>query len=586
MRLKKKMVFLRLLCLCVVYAVVFAVLVAVQSTKQILPLNLGRGNLTVTSRYNKTDQGEQANGYRLAGDVLVSFKGLEFRLDTKVFPAEYLIAREDSVAVVMADGTQLSFTEGHDKEEPELQIQAGFAGEVAQIELPYRLTRAAEIKNNEDGQLLIVVEGITYRFNQPQTASQTLLILRPGNSIVSYQVVPEVKGFSLADFVIAAAQTPASYTTMLNQWRDQNFPRWNRLIANSNDEELVVTFVGEALRQGVYKTAVEVVPGVFKNGNRRTFESTGYLGRLDLGLRSLVTTERGTLARLTTLLRDASPDIFRESHIVSWFAIRGRADQVTEVATMAREIDPATIDGELIPGIFEGFVDFSQYYPATENPFDALIEPAIALITSRLAAYHNGVLVFVDGRADTEYNLRLGKALMAYTEVAESGLRSIMGVSTWAGIGRSLVLSVLMLGDDAGAVPAQVRIEETEVSAARVSSSRLYHSLDFDGTYPHAVALNIGSGNAWAWTVAPSVVSTWGNNTMDIQVTFPTGETHYMFIRGITRPTRIQVYNQNWPSDPQYERYDSSGWTYSVSEETLLVKMRHRSPVEQIRLYF
>jgi hypothetical protein len=59
-----------------------------------------------------------------------------------------------------------------------------------------------------------------------------------------------------------------------------------------------------------------------------------------------------------------------------------------------------------------------------------------------------------------------------------------------------------------------------------------------------------------------------------------------MMIRGVRPFVRLQLYGINYPSDPQFERYDSSGWVYSPQEQTLLLKMKHRSAVERIRIFY
>jgi hypothetical protein len=59
-----------------------------------------------------------------------------------------------------------------------------------------------------------------------------------------------------------------------------------------------------------------------------------------------------------------------------------------------------------------------------------------------------------------------------------------------------------------------------------------------------------------------------------------------MLIRNVPPSFRIQLYNMNYRTDPNFERYNSSGWAYSASEQTLLVKMRHREALEYIRLFW
>ena len=73
---------------------------------------------------------------------------------------------------------------------------------------------------------------------------------------------------------------------------------------------------------------------------------------------------------------------------------------------------------------------------------------------------------------------------------------------------------------------------------------------------------------------------------MNIDVTFLADETHFMIIRGIPSFSRMQLYNIDFRTDPQFERYDSSGWSYNSQEQTLVLKMRHRDQVERIRIIY
>jgi hypothetical protein len=118
---------------------------------------------------------------------------------------------------------------------------------------------------------------------------------------------------------------------------------------------------------------------------------------------------------------------------------------------------------------------------------------------------------------------------------------------------------------------------------ARFSAARFYQHLHF-GNYPRTERI-AGGINGWAWTAVSSIAVTQNGNITDIAVTFPIGETHYMILRGIRPFTKIQLYGIDYRTDPQFERYDSSGWSYSSSEQSLLLKVKHQQTVEHIVIY-
>ena len=75
-------------------------------------------------------------------------------------------------------------------------------------------------------------------------------------------------------------------------------------------------------------------------------------------------------------------------------------------------------------------------------------------------------------------------------------------------------------------------------------------------------------------------------NQIDISVRFPVGESHYLVIRGIKPFTRIQLYGMDYRTDNRFETYNSSGYVYNSSTQTLYLKIRHKSETETVRLFY
>jgi hypothetical protein len=197
---------------------------------------------------------------------------------------------------------------------------------------------------------------------------------------------------------------------------------------------------------------------------------------------------------------------------------------------------------------------------------------------------------------DVLYNIRLGLALAAYGEVSKK--------SEWAAMGRSFVLSALNFAADNGTLRSilnyteNLEPENTESSgnlksffAPRSSSeiittSTIYKMLRFSDFYPHAVGAASVYPGIWLWTISPAIAATYEQNVLDIAVSFPIGQAHYMLINGVGPFSKIQMRGIDYRSDPQFERYASPGWAYSASERTLLLKLVHRSQLEHIKIFF
>lgn len=564
------------------------------------------GGLMVSGRYRSAEYAKAAESFSLAGDLLISFGGMGFTITNRnngfslikasgtkeaVLPEAMTIV-DDTLRIQIPGGTELLFMVQDAKENQALVIQALLGEDILGLELPYKPLRTSRSHDRGNGIEVLTDTGITYGFGRTLLDSERqVLILRQEVPFISYRPILEDKSFTVQDFSITPAEDTQAYTEIINRWRNQSFTLWARTIGSSNNEDLVVAYEGEAVSRGTYRQALAAVPSAFLNGNRRTYESTVFLGQLDQGVRSLAAFERDTLNHLSGMLNEQALELLKELHVFEYLAVRGYLTLLEGAVKMVNSLDPVTVSLDLIPGIFEGYTDWMRYRSIigtignTENPFVRFIDQMYFIISQNLKKSPEGdqVFVFSDGMADMEFNLRLGKALMVYAETA--------GALEWATIGRSLILSVLSLVNDAGTVPAGLLRSETgtfseDTATARLSSAQIYRILTPGENYPRAVSISGGANAIWAWTGASDISVNQGTTMLDITVSFPVDEIHYMLIRGIPRPNRIQIYDIDYRTAPDFERYNTSGWVYSASERTLLLKMRHRNSVEHIRIFY
>jgi hypothetical protein len=596
----KKPVLPRFAGLVVLYSAVLAILVMVQFARQ-GNFTVRIGNLVVTGRYaDEETSGTRRNNpgeHSLAGGASVYFGGLEFRVsgdddedivlidnegNRKAVSPEALVLSDDAAAFRFPGGTELSFNTRYTGGSPELRISGTFAEEAAGLELPYKPLKSSKVRNSGDGEMVISSGGINYTFGRQPRDPAGLISLKNGEIPISYRAIPEKKAFSPEDFTVSGAESPEAYKDALLRWRDQNFSIWNRTVSDRADEDIIIAYEGEAVRRGNYKAAVSAVPPSFLSGSQRTYESSVYLGRMDYALVSFTAAEREKISRLSHLINEKSQDFLGEAHVFEYLAVRGYLNFLSDGIELVRAIDPPALAPELAPGIFEGYIDMKQYRSRDENPFERLADQACFVISEGIRRDGDRVFVFRGDTADVEYNLRLGNSLLAWAQDS--------GSSVWAGVGRSLVLSALSLTGGEGTVPAALAISEegiiSEISGQRISSARIYRTLRPGEYYPRAAGIGAGINGIWTWTTALSVSASQETNVLDISVSFPAGETHYMMIRGVRPFEKIQLYNIDYRTDPQFERYDSSGWVYSAQDQILVLKMKHRASTEHIRIFY
>ena len=586
----RKPVFRRLVFITLLYCAIFIFLASLQFTKR-GDFTQRLGDLVISGHYRLPAENEPQlapNEYLLNGAVHISFGGMDFGMFNgrnggrngrfmlfttedgllEVQP-ERMFVSEDSINFAFPGGVELEFFARYIGDLPEMRVAAVFPDEITGIGLPFRPMRRTRISDGGEGQLIFSSGGVSYYFGNSAIDLEHMILVVGAYGAV-YRAIPDGRIFSPGDYILSQAETIEAYNEALQLWRDHNFSLWNRTISGHNNEDVVISLIGEAIVRASYRAAVNAVPQAFLRGSSRTYESSVYLGGLVQASRSLIAEENEKLSRISRQINERSLDFLKERRIFEYLAIRGQNNIFEAASTMVRSIDPNLVTLDIVPGILEGYTDWQALSPNPENPFEDLVEQARFVVSESLLRSSSEGSVFVNHgpQRDIEFNLRLGQALLAYAESVQN--------EVWAGISRSFILSALSYA---------LEIDESSASPGE-AGARLYRILSPANTQPRAVAVSSAPDNIWAFTTALELSSVYQNDILSIAVNFPVGETHYMIIRGVGPFSRIQLYNMDYRTDPQFEIYDSSGWSYITQEQTLIVKMQHRSAEEQLRIIF
>ncbi len=591
----KKPVFPRIIALLALYIVVFAGLVLLQFTKR-TSFTHRNGNLVVSGFYREDIEQPILSDteFLLSGDAGVFFQGIEFMLAPErgfvikddqgaeiEITLEKMIISGEKIDFVLSDDTVIAFSPYFTGGNRELRIIGSLGGNTASIELPFKTPRSSGI--NEHKTLFVVNNGLMYGFNKTSVnAKRKALILTRDNPNAHYAVIPNEANFNPADYILARTESIKDYDEAVQRWKDGSYLDWSRTVRTNPTEELAAAYLAESVKRGNYKSAVAAIPQSFSNNQQRSFMLSVFLGRLDWGLRSISSREREYLAGISRLINEKSEDLFREPHIFDHLSTRNMTAFINDAASFISTIDPATLQIHSAAGVFDGWRDWEIMRSGGENPFERLLEQSFFIISQNLTKIDSdAVFVHQNGEVDVLYNAILGRTLIEYGDAS--------GMYERAAIGRSIILSVLNLTDQEGTIPLYVTIAKDgslqKPEGNRVSSSHLYTIFRHDEYYPRAVSIKSVPG-MWTWTAASTITSVMENNVLDISVGFPSGETHYMIIRGVKPFAKIQLYDMDYRTDAQFERYDSSGWSYSPSEQTLLVKMKHKTNIEHIRIFY
>jgi hypothetical protein len=580
------------------YPLVFILLVVIQfSHKESFSLRIG--DLGLSGVYRQDMESEAPVEERaLQGGVILNFGGMEFRLkgndglslltergEQYRLDPQGMRVEENQVRFRLRGNTELVFALFYIEGVEELRITGILEDGLLGVEIPFRPLPSSGIRESGEG-FVILADGRSYAFSRTEMdLGRRRLILSRQNPaampILYYRPLPEERPFNPADYVLAQS-APENYRALLSQWRESAFALWARSLRSANDEGLVMGYLGESLKRGTLKTAVNSVPSAFLNGGRRSYVSSVYLGRMSDALRSLSAAEQRERRRFSGLLAGKAADFLEESHGIAYLGSRRYEGLLDQAAELVKTLDPASLSLKMIPGILEGWVDWYRYCPSRLNPYEAPARYALQQIIPCL--WQNGSLVLAgqDGAADLALNLRLGLALDQYAQTA--GLES-----SWGALGRSLVLSTLSQTTSSGSIPPRLSLRdnggyEAQEAPQGLALTATYHLLEPEEYKPRAVGIGASSLGIWAWYGGGGLTATVENNVLDIVVSFPPGETHFMLIRGLGPFSRLQLHNQDFRTAPDFERYPL-GWVYNAAEQTLLLKLDHRQELEHIRIF-
>jgi len=605
----RRRVLTRLAWLLLSYCVAFALLVVMQFTRS-GSFSRKIGDMLVSGYYSLSPEEERetipgGNKRLLEGRANVFFGGLEFQLEfsPNTDNGLYLIDSEgvrqralsgfieflDNEALfTLSGGSEISFTCQHKDQNGshELRISGKFADGVTAVEIPFKLLRSSLNRNNGKGVINISYNENRYQFSRSLDGlEEGRLVLSAAAPIISYRAVTETKKIDPADFILPQADTVQAFNDAAALWTSANFELWGKNMPPQGDEDMVIAWCAESLKRGVYQSAASIIPLGFSRSPGRTWESAVYqfdrrIGLWEREIRTIHALERDMANRVTRQLAEKDIGIFTDGRIIEFIAIRGNQRLLDDLLSIVQDINLSAVSLETNAGIMEACVDMRKWYPNINNPFEALTDQILQLVLNGLYRNEDRVFVLSSGQADIILNLRLGMALHEWGEKS--------GQTVWAALGRSIILSVISLTNENGWVPAFLTIEENNgytASSEQISSAKLYRMLGNNEYLPHEAAT--GTNGVWAWTAAQSISVTQNDRQMDITVRFPVNETHYIMLRNVKQFPILQIYGQNWRRAADFESYyNASGWYYSEQEQTLVLKIAHRSNTELVRLLF
>ena len=473
---------------------------------------------------------------------------------------------EHQITLNFSDGISLIFMLEQENADSPLTIYADVPKEVTDLYVPFGIGYNMKIQKEESNR--IVLEGKKQNWSlHSNELSDNYIHFTYADNLAQYAIYDDTQKFTFDVLTeLAEAQSHVYEQTVASITKNLQNAFKSSLNDNSFSEQAVVAYIASMAKQGNYKQAIDEIPSDYKKSTARTYLSAPFLNSLDSMNKKLDAYIQDSNKEIKNAVNTSSLEIFTNSELASLLCIYPDLAVVRSLLSNAASADLQHCTVAQASGIILTYSILSELNPDYATILSPAIEACLQKITDS-CSYDNNVLTISenDTFVSVVQAVNTGIALMRY------GL--VSGNTTYAKAGRVIINSY---------------ISESSSFDLRTLST-IYPMLAYDNEfYPRILLIHsFGKDAMWAWTCAKSIAynldSTEG---LTLSIDFPLEYTHYVIFKGIPAFEQIYIYDMAFRTDPRFETYNSSGYVYKADTKTLLLKSRHKTQIEDIRMSY
>ena len=490
--------------------------------------------------------------------------------DTREQPLSLVSWEKDSdlsFTLHFSQSIDVNFSLSDETPQALLNVNANFPYEGSSILLPYMLSSGSEVTNLSDSKIQIQNKKISWELSSVDIVKNRI-VLSTSSPIASYSYIDKTKAYSFALSSDIDAAAEHSYRQLLENVRQSIVTAFHQSVSESAliSEQEAVSYVAVMAEMGRYNEAIEAVPQSFKRSATRTYLSAPYFNNLVSANESLKRQMQSYSDAIASGMNTNSYDVFSVRNLASYMCINASSQNVQNLLTKVGSADLTDMT------VFQAAGILSVYASLYENNayLAALLQGALQSCVDKIEKS----CTFDDGRITISEKGTLLSVVSA-SQVGDALLRygRIVNNPDYEAAGRLILNSYLK------------NIASFDLRTLCDVYQYIVHTNAF---YPHYEIIGARNGNTiWAWTCASGIDYQDDKRGMvNISIDFPLSQTHYVILNGIQQFKTIYIYDMAFRTDPRFETYNSSGYVYQAATETLLLKSRHRSKVERIRLAY
>lgn len=542
------------------------------------------GLLSISFAQSQNESGEIS----LKNTLQVAFKGISFIAD-EVNPAQLytsegegsqikknltLVSYEQktplSYTFHFTEGVSLTFAVTGTDSSAAFSITAALPPKSSGLYLNYKPSSGFSVTDKTRSKIILNSKNLTYAFTA-SLIDDTTIFLSSKNFIANYVAYDPSVEFSFAtldsDMIIAQKST---YDTNLKTLRTNLVNSVASAISNNQtlSEKSVIAYVAELASQGRYTEAINYIPDSFKKGNKRTFLSAPYFNTLDAMYPTMEMYTGNMSEMIANSLSSSSLSIFNVEGFADYLNILPESQNIRNLLAIPNQVFEDESAAQQVKlsqasGILNTYLRLSSLHSSLADTLLPSIEKCLKIIESNCTLNDSLLNLTENGNTVSHFlALSTGNALIKWGEFNNS--------QEHCQAGYAIINSILSMS-----------------SLDPITMADIYPVLVENPFYPHYKVLSRTPGGViWAWTCAPSMSYSGQNNTATIAVNFPKGDIHHIIFNGIIAFNEIEIYGVSFHSDPRFESYNSSGFIYKENKNSLLLKSRHKSETEIIRLTY
>ena len=516
----------------------------------------------------------------LQNKLEVSYNGITLHSDNqnsiKIIQKDHPVAKNLTLISYEEDELQYTFhfTEGvsiivmlsqNDAESP-LAIYADIPKDITDLYIPFNSAYNLSILKEESNRIIFAGKKQNWSISAADIADNYLHFTYAEN-IAHYAIYDESEKFSLESLTMLASAEKSAYDNTLSIITSNLISSFkSSLNDNSFTEQAVVAYISAMAQNGNYKAAIDDIPQDYKKSDDRTYLSAPFLNSLANMNTKLEAAISDSEKSIKAAANSNSLDIFTINNLAVLLCIYPERSDVVNLLRNAALSEISTASVAQVSGLLRTYVELKQ----TNPEYAAILEPSMGDCVQRLTnacTFENEVLTISEN--DT---------FLSVVQAAEAGVSLMrfgyaVNNDTYIKAGRVIVNSYLG--------------EKSSFDLRTLST--LYPLLAYDNSfYPHIQLIHgLAKDAIWAWTCANDIkYAKDEEGALILTITFPLEHTHYVIFKGIPAFEQIFIYDMAFRTDPRFETYNSSGYVYRSDSKTLLLKSRHKSEKEDIRMSY